>query len=159
MTNHNNLPLHSRVWIYQADRTLAPAEVNVVYERFDEFMKKWHSHGQPLSAAYEVRYDKFLILYVDEATAPVSGCSIDSSVAVVKSLEADLGIEFMNRQLIAWKEGIEIKQLPMSEFWAHRKAGLVTSETIVFNNLVKNKQEFLAGWEGPFSESWHATMW
>jgi hypothetical protein len=35
------------------------------------------------------------------------------------------------------------------------KAKAISKNTIVFNNLVANKQEYLEHWEVPASESWH----
>jgi hypothetical protein len=36
------------------------------------------------------------------------------------------------------------------------KSKAVTENTIVFNNLVVNKEEFLTQWEVPAHQSWHA---
>ncbi len=36
------------------------------------------------------------------------------------------------------------------------KERAISENTIVFNNLVNNKQEYLEFWEVPASESWHS---
>jgi hypothetical protein len=36
------------------------------------------------------------------------------------------------------------------------KQRAVSKNTIVFNNLVANKAEYLENWEVPASESWHS---
>jgi hypothetical protein len=123
------------------------------------FVEQWDAHGNELSASFDLRYNKFLILGVNEQQAGVSGCSIDKSVALVKELGNRYGVDFLNRTLIAWKEEGALKQTPMHEFWAMRKAGLITAKTDVFNNLVKTKEELDANWETQFESSWHNEMW
>jgi hypothetical protein len=36
---------------------------------------------------------------------------------------------------------------------------VVTDESIVFDNLVKNLAEYRSNWETRFNNSWHAEMW
>jgi hypothetical protein len=159
MSSYKNMPGDSRVWIYQCDRFLSGEEENVLRNGADAFVQQWNSHGADLDAAYELFFSKFLVFFVDESKAGVSGCSIDKSVALVKGLETELNVDFFNRTLIAYFDKDQLTQKPMHDFWALRKANIVTNETIVFNNLVKTKEEFEASWKVPFAESWHAEMW
>ena len=43
----------------------------------------------------------------------------------------------------------------MKAFRAMVKNKAVSTNTIVFNNLVANKEEYEQSWELPASESWH----
>jgi hypothetical protein len=45
---------------------------------------------------------------------------------------------------------------PLKEFRSLAKKRKVTTETIVFNNLVVDKEEYLSHWEGPVRNSWHS---
>lgn len=159
MKNYKDMPDHARVWIYQCNRFLSEGEQESVKSRASAFIEQWNSHGNELDATYELFYGKFLVFFVDEQQASVSGCSIDKSVALMKELENELGVGFFDRMLIAYKDGDKIEQKQMNDFWALRKANIVTNDTIVFNNLVANKGEFVNSWQVPFSESWHAEMW
>lgn len=154
-----NLAPSSRVWVYQANRFLNEAEVKKMHSDLHEFLNDWNAHGAKLSADAALVYDRFVVLMVDESQALASGCSIDKSVALVKSWETAFGLDFFDRMQILYKEGNKIKEDRMHDFWAKRKALLVNDDTIVFNNLVKNKAEFETLWEVPFKESWHASMW
>lgn len=87
-----------------------------------------------------------------------SGCSIDKSVAFVQDLERAYGITLMDRMLLAFKQGDAITVEKMSDFEAKVDAGEITEDTIVFNNLVANKKDFVSNWEVPLRESWHARM-
>lgn len=157
--NLDRLPSHSRVWIYQSDRPLSRTEQSFLNDHMSAFVKEWNAHGQQLSAGFDFLHDRFLILAVDEKQAAASGCSIDSSVAAIKALEKEIGVDFFNRQLVAYEtedSAIEVK--PLHDFWALRKAGVVNDETVVYNNLVKDLEEFNSSWRTSFGKSWHAEM-
>jgi hypothetical protein len=153
-----NLPKEARVWVYQCDRELHPEELAKLVAMLSSFVASWQVHGKPLPAGFSIKYNRFVILMADETVEAVSGCSIDSSVAAMKTASTTLGVDFFNRQLITWKENSEIKSAPMHQFWAMRKAGILTNDTVVFNNLVKTIADFETSWEVPFSRSWHAEM-
>ena len=68
-------------------------------------------------------------------------------------------VGFFNRQLILYMEEGELKGAKMHEFWAMRKAGVVTDDHLVFNNLIDKAGVFPDSWLVPFSQSWHADMW
>lgn len=153
------LPPHSRVWIYQANRKLTRTEESFIRDTMSDFIAQWAAHGQSLRAGFSLEHSRFLIIAVDEEQAQASGCSIDASVAVVKKLENELGVDFFDRQIVAYlgDEG-ELKTTRLHDFWALRKAGVVTDDTKVFNNLVKNIKEWKDSWLVPFGQSWHAEM-
>ncbi|MDG1158193.1 MAG: ABC transporter ATPase [Flavobacteriales bacterium] len=153
------LPDSSRVWVYQASRFLQENELLEIKKELMAFLSDWNAHGTRLSADARLVYDRFVVLMVDESQAMASGCSIDKSVALVKSWEQRFGLDFFDRMQILYKEGEEIKEQRMHDFWAMRKALLINDETIVFNNLVSNKAEFESSWEVPFKDSWHSKMW
>lgn len=153
------LPDSSRVWVYQANRFLQENELLEIKKDLMAFLSDWNAHGARLSADAILVYDRFVVLMVDESQTMASGCSIDKSVALIKSWEERFGLDFFDRMQILYKEGEEIKEQRMHEFWAMRKALLINDETIVFNNLVSNKAEFESSWEVPFKDSWHSKMW
>ena len=155
----NHLPDTSRVWIYPCDRFFNEEESKIVKEDLNNFLSSWEAHGKKLAADGELVDNKFLILMADENAAHVTGCSIDSSVAFVKSLEQKFGVNFFDRTQVNYLENGEIAQCHLNDFWARRKALVVTEDTIVFDNLVKNKGQFNSSWKVPFKDSWHQEMW
>lgn len=157
--NLNHLPDQTRIWIYQADRELTTSERQLVELEMKPFIDQWAAHGQPLSAGFEVRNNRWLIVGVDEVQAGASGCSIDASVHRIKAIGERIGVDFFNRTLVIWDDHGTQKCDPMHDFWARRKAGIVTDETPVFNNLARTLGELKKGEMVPFKESWHAEMW
>lgn len=159
ITVENNLSKESRVWIYAADRFFNPEEVLNIQTKLEKFIENWNAHGDKLFASGQLFDNKFLVFFVDEERVKISGCSIDSSVGFVKGIEEEFNVDLFNRMQVNYLEEGEIQQCSINDFWARRKANIVTEDTIVYDNLVKTKADFETKWKVPFKESWHQEMW
>ncbi|MFT6747744.1 MAG: hypothetical protein ACJAZ2_002101 [Glaciecola sp.] len=151
----NNLPDSSRVWVYQSNVKFTDDQLAVINSKLTDFLSSWDSHGAALQAAAQVLYDQFIVLFVDEGSQMATGCSIDKSVALIKSIESETGVDLMNRMNIAYQKADEIVVQKMMDFKSSIKSGDVNENTTVFNNLVQTKGEFLSSWQGPAKDSWH----
>ncbi|HTK18355.1 MAG TPA: hypothetical protein VL442_02530 [Mucilaginibacter sp.] len=145
----------SRVWIYQSDRELYEDEVKQLHEILNKFAAEWTAHNHQLKAKAEIRYNRFLILIVDENQAGASGCSIDKSVNFIKKLEQEFGITLLDRFNLAYREGEKVLSAPRDKFEDLLRSGKINSNTIVYNNLVQNLEQLETRWEVPFKDSWH----
>jgi len=148
----------SRVWIYQSDRKFSSAEEAEILNKLSAFTNQWKAHGNELMAKAEIRYGYFIILTVDESQAGVTGCSIDSSVRIIKEIEQVYQVDLFNRFNIAYKLNEEVKVQPKEDFETLVSIKQVTPQTIVFNNMVQNLEELNTKWEVPFEKSWHSTV-
>jgi hypothetical protein len=155
---YQELPPHSRVWIYQSDRILSENEVADINARAEEFITNWNAHGAALSAAFTLVNNLFLIFFVDESKAKASGCSIDSSVGFIKHIEKRFNLDLFNRLNIAYEVDGELGIAKMAEFQQLLAEGKLTEDTVVYNNLVATKEEFEKGWRTTVSSSWHAKL-
>lgn len=154
-TEYKNLPNNSRVWIYQSDREFTRQEVDLISQKATDFINQWTRHGDNLKGSFTIKYNQFLVLAVDENFNNVSGCSIDSSVRFVQQLENELAVDLMNKMNITFKDGKNINLVKLSDFQQFAKDRKITSETIVFNNMVNTKEDFESNWEVPAKQSWH----
>ena len=157
----NDIPNHARVWIYQADRPLSDSEVQHAQQRGQQFVEEWAAHGQDLRASVEIKYRHFLILTLDERHHAASGCSIDSSVGFIRSLQETLGkqgqpIDFFNRTLIALRTQDTVELVPLATLRAKLADGTMAPDTRMFNNLVETKAALQDGWLINLSDSWLA---
>ena len=150
-----NLPSHSRVWIYQSDRKFTTKEVGFISEKAILFIDQWTKHGSDLQGSFMIKYNQFLVLAVDEGFNNVSGCSIDSSVRFVQDVEKTLKVDMMNKMNISFRDGEFINSVNMNVFKEYVDNHKITSETIVFNNMISTKQDFKTLWEVPLTKSWH----
>ncbi len=57
---------NSRIWIYQANRELTTQEQTLIQQKLDAFVASWQAHGHQLAALAEIRYQRFVILAIDE---------------------------------------------------------------------------------------------
>lgn len=148
----------SRVWIYQSNRKFTAAEEVEILNRLEAFTSQWKAHGNELMAKAEIKYGFFIILTVDESQANVTGCSIDSSVRIIKEIEQAYQVDLFNRFNMAYKVGDDVIVNSKEDFETLVNIKQITPETIVFNNMVQNLQELDSKWEVPFKNSWHSTV-
>ncbi len=153
-----NISENSRVWIYQSNRPFTTDEQEAISHHLAVFIKEWQAHGQQLAAAFEIRYNRFIILSVDEEIAEASGCSIDKSVSLMKAIEQEFGLSLFDRLNIAYREGDEIKSCDRQDFESLIAEGKIHENSIVFNNLVQTKADLNTKWEVAFRQSWHAQV-
>jgi hypothetical protein len=159
MVPYEDFPAQARVWIYQSNRALTSEEVAHAQQRLQQFVKQWHSHGKPVRARAEVLHQHFVVLLVDENQASPSGCSIDSSVALVKELEREFDVDFFDRMTFTYLKDdgtvAAADRTTFADLYAQNKIG---EQTTVFNNLVATKAAFEQSWKVPLADSWHANM-
>jgi hypothetical protein len=151
-----NLPQESRIWIYQSSRKFSDEEVADIEKDLLQFIENWSAHGTSLEASFTIRYNRFIILSVNQEFHPATGCSIDSSVGFIQNLEQKYSVDLLDKMNVAFKQGEFITYKTLLEFKKLAKDKSVSENTIVFNNLVNTIEELNEGWEIPASESWHS---
>lgn len=145
---------NSRVWVYQASRLLSLQEAFDAEDKINAFVEEWQSHGAKVKAAGFLFFGQFVILMADESIATVSGCSTDSSVRFIKSLEATYGVSFFDRTTLAFIIKNKVQLLPLAQLQYAFDNGFVNGDTLYFNNLVATKAELENNWIIPVKESW-----
>ncbi|MBT8184341.1 MAG: ABC transporter ATPase [Eudoraea sp.] len=150
------LPESSRIWIYQANRSFTELEVEEIEALLSSFITDWTAHGAALKAGFEIKYNRFIVLALDQQQASASGCSIDASVHFMQQLERKFNVDLLDKMNVSYKQGEYIAYKPLADFKKMAKNRAVSRNTVVFNHLVANKGEYLTHWEVPASESWHA---
>lgn len=157
--NYHNYPPNSKVWVYQAKSKLTNEEVDFIRVRLDEFISEWESHGNLLKADFDIFYNLFVVIFVDEQGDNMCGRAQDASVKLMKELEAELETTFLNRMNVAYRVDNEnINLVSMDKFTSLAKDGTVNENTLVFNNTVTTKKEFDDNWEVPVKDSWHKQL-
>ncbi len=146
---------NSRTWVYQASRNLTDTESVELKKLASTFAAEWNSHGAPLKAAADVLYNRFLVMMVDEDAGAASGCSIDSSVQQIRSIQQKLNINLLDRMDLAYlnSDG-ELESVHASKISDAFEHGALTEETTVFNNTITSKTELETNWRIPLVKSW-----
>lgn len=149
------LPNESRIWIYQSNRPFKEEEVMQLNEEVAQFLKQWTAHGANLNAGFEIKHKRFIIIGLDQSQQGATGCSIDASVHFIQELEKKYEVDLLDKMNVSFKQGEFIAYKPLIDFKKIVKNRSVSPKTIVFNNLVNTKEEYLHEWEIPLEESWH----
>lgn len=150
----NSLPQTSRIWIYQADRPFTGQDKDLISRFLPQYCVGWAAHGQPLKASFDIRFDQFIIMAVDEEFNSTSGCSVDDSVRAIKEVEKTTSLNFFNRQLITFLKDDHVITLEMSTLKQKFTSGMWNEATLTFNNLVTAKYQLEKEWLVPAGSTW-----
>ncbi|RXG21078.1 ABC transporter ATPase [Leeuwenhoekiella aequorea] len=151
-----DLPANSRLWIYQSDRKFSEDELLKLQEALNSFLNDWTAHGASLNAGFEIKYDRFIVIGLDQSASAASGCSIDSQVRFIQQIEKEFEVVLLDKMNVTYIQNDRVHFKPLADFKKMAKEGAVGKKTIVFNNLVNTKEEYLEFWEVPAIESWHS---
>jgi hypothetical protein len=151
-------PDQAKVWVYQSSKHFDKDEMDYLKVQLDDFVSEWVSHGKLLKATTEVFYDLFVVFFVNEQGDTMCGRAQDASVNLMKRLEGELEVSFLDRMVQSYKKGeaIEVVRMGDYETLIHNKE--IDENTIVFNNMVTTKVDFENFWEVPVKNSWHKQL-
>ena len=152
----SNFRPETKLWIYAFSRKLDAGETTLVYSVLKNFVDEWKSHQHDVRGAFEIVHNQF-ILIAAESDNGISGCSIDSSVAVFKWLKAQHNLDALDRSFVFYRDGDVVRTTTRPDFQQLVDSGKVNSDTKVFNNTITTVGDLHAGkWQLPLSQSWHA---
>ena len=150
------LSAESRVWIYQGSRPFIPPDEELMSKALKKFCEQWNAHGQALKSSFRIEKNQFVVMAVDEDFHNPSGCSIDSSVGVLRQIHAATGVDLLDRSRVSFMLEGNVTLIPLTELKAGFASGRLLPSTPVFNTLVATKAEFEGKWEIPAEKSWMA---
>ena len=146
----------SRVWIYQSSRLFFISEALEMEDMLNDFTANWKSHGTPVKGFANLFFGRFIVLMADETATGVSGCSTDSSVHLIKSIEEKYKVQMFDRQNLAFIVKDKIEVIPLSQLDYAVENNFINAGTLYFNNTVLSKKEMVEKWIIPVKDSWLA---
>lgn len=144
----------SRVWIYQSNRPFNEQEILEINEQLQQFTAQWNAHGAPVKGWGQVVLNQVIILIADESQTTVSGCSTDSSVRIIKSIERQYEVNMFDRLLLGFIVKDKVQLLPMAQVPYALEKGYIDENTLYLNNTVLTRQELDTQWLVPLKDSW-----
>lgn len=147
---------NSRVWVYQSSRAFIEKEEREVNEQLYQFYTQWQTHGEPVKGWAKLLFNQFIVFMADESQSQVSGCSTDSSVRIVKSIERQYDVNMFDRMVLTFLVNSKAQMLPVNQVQYALDKGYIQVDTPLFNNVVGTKQELMNNWLIPLNESWLA---
>lgn len=148
----------SRVWIFQSNRPFSEKEITEIDMQLEHFYLQWKAHQLDVKGWAKVIFDRFIIVLADEeASHIVSGCSTDSMVRVIKSLERQYSINLFDRLVLNFMINQKIQALPYQQLNFALDNQYINGDTLYFDNTVENKKDLSTKWLIPLKESWLKT--
>ena len=144
----------SKVWIYQSSRLFLISESLDMEELLHDFARNWKSHGVPVKGFATLFFGRFIILMADETATGVSGCSTDSSVHLIKSIEKKFNVDMFHRESLAFIIKDKVELLPLSQLQYAIQNKFISRNTLYFNNTITTRAELISKWIIPAGETW-----
>lgn len=152
----SDLDFEARVWVYQGNRELTNEEAGILTETLKSALDTWEAHGKPLTASGKVFEHRFVVIGVDERDELPSGCSIDKSVHWLQQIGSQMNIDFFDRSLAYLDENNKVHTIPVPKIKEAVNNETIVSSTIVFDNQVATKAQWMNRWKAPASKTWLA---
>lgn len=150
----SSLPDSSRVWVFLANRILAPNESMDLQKIIEDFVGKWQTHGADLTAGYEVFGNAALIVAVDESKTPPSGCSIDKVFRLLQDFGAEKSVDFLSRTLVGKLVENTVTIFTKQEAVEAFNSGELKDNTLVIDTLVADLSAYKNNFKIAFKNHW-----
>ena len=152
-----NMADGSRTWVYLSNEKLSEKHQQLIKEGLAEFCSTWSVHGQPLPSSFMILEDQFVVLVADETQLSASGCSIDSSVNALKTLQQKIGVDFFDRNLVPFEIEGQVVVIRRSDLMRKLESGQWDDTTTTFNIHSARLSEVLSRWRIQAGETWLKT--
>ena len=147
---------NSRTWIYQSNRLFTLSEALQIEQILQDFTNQWVSHKETVKGYANLLFGQFIIIMADD-NVNVSGCSIDSSVRLIKDIEKRFNVSMFERTTLAFVVKEKVELIPIGQLNYAITNGFITADTVYFNNTILTKKELLENWMIPVKSSWLAS--
>ncbi|MCL6258619.1 hypothetical protein M3O96_05940 [Aquiflexum sp. TKW24L] len=151
----DQMPSDARIWTYTSTRKFDNKELEIISSRLSKFCEQWNTHGALMPTSYDIRFDQVIILAVDESQLGASGCSIDSSVRLLREIETEMNIDLLNQGKVSFlNEANNLEVNPILGIKSKVTTGILHAETIVLNPVIQRKSDLEKNWKISAKESW-----
>jgi len=153
--DYNLIPEDAKVWVYPSNRKFYSTEIEEIEAKIKSFIENWKTEDENFKATYKFLYNRFIIIFADDANSPLTNFDIDTSVSFILSLQEEYGIELLDKMNTCFKQGEFVQYKDLKDFKKLLKNKSVTAKSIIFDNLITTKLDFENNWEIPIEGSWY----
>ena len=143
----NDIPKWCKLWIFPSSRKFYPQEISELQESIEKFLNEWTLNGTPIINSYQVKYDRFIIIAVDNSEISLSVESIDTLTNFIIELQKKYDLMLLDKINVCYKQGEFVQYKDLKEFKKLIKARGVSQKTIVFDNMISTVEELEFDWE------------
>jgi hypothetical protein len=153
--DYKSISNDAKVWVYPSSRKFYPAEIPEIEQKLKEFVENWKLEDENFKVSYQFLYDRFIILVADDSETALTNADIDASVAFILQLQETYKVALLDKMNACFKQGEYVQYKELKDFKKLLKNKAVTSKTIIFDNLINNKEDLENYWELAIEDSWY----
>ncbi len=153
------LPGSATLWIFGAVAPFNDEHIRILNQRMPAHLAAWAAHGEDVSAGWDVRYNRFILIGIDERTTSLTGCSQDSMRENIRQFSRDIDSEIIlgSSHVFYRDANADIHCVTRQEFKKLIDTSIINENTIVFDNTIEKVEYLQQGkWEIPVRTAWHA---
>tara|TARA_R110001583_G_scaffold83631_2_gene220679 strand:- start:2892 stop:3377 length:486 start_codon:yes stop_codon:yes gene_type:complete len=154
IVDFKQIPDEAKLWVFPSSRKFYPQEIAGLKEQIEDFLNEWDDQGILLKCSYHLKYDRFIIVAVDDSKNSLSIEAHDELNAFIQDLEKKYNIILIDKMNVCYKQGEFVQYKDLIEFKKMMKAKGVSQKTTVFNNMLTYKSELKYNWEINIMDSW-----
>jgi hypothetical protein len=153
--DYNTILEDAKVWVYPSSRKFYPTEIEEVEQKIKTFVENWKADDENFKASYQFLYNRFIIFVADVSETIITNADIDASVSFILELQETYKIELLDKMNACFKQGEFVQYKELKDFKKLVKNKAVNGKTIIFDNLVNNKEDLENFWEISLENSWY----
>ena len=142
------------IWIYQGDHTLSKEDTSLILREVSPFLVQWAPHGKELQCAADILYNRFLVLGVEKGTQPLSCCTIDTSIQLMRDLQVQFKINFLDKKTVIFKNGALLIAVPMDQIKQAIQQEKISTAMWVFDPTITRKKDLKNQFLLPVKDAW-----
>jgi hypothetical protein len=154
MNNWDQIANNGKVWLYGAKRRLLTNELRYIDQALSQFCREWAAHGEKLNCGFQIKDEQFILIAVDEGNVTASGCSIDSSVGLIKNIDKQFDLDLFNRLRVYHMDDGNLETTDLHVARENIGIGKWRPNDLIINTTALKKEAIENEWLLPISKSW-----
>jgi hypothetical protein len=153
--DYTSISNDAKVWVYPSSRKFYPTEIEEIEQKVKQFVESWKLEDENFKVSYQLLYNRFIILVADDTETSLTNADIDASVSFILQLPVTYKVELLDKMNACFKQGEYVQYKDLKDFKKLLKNKAVTAKTIIFDNLINNKEDLENFWEITIENSWY----
>ncbi|KGL60164.1 hypothetical protein SAMN04487762_0096 [Polaribacter sp. Hel1_33_78] len=153
--DYTSISNDAKVWVYPSDRKFYSTEIDEIEKKIKKFAENWKLEDENFKVSYRFLYNRFIILVADDSETTLTNADIDTSVSFILQLQETYKVNLLDKMNVCFKQGEYVQYKELKDFKKLVKNKAVTAKTIIFDNLINNKEDLENYWEIAIEDSWY----
>lgn len=149
----NRLTENHKIWFYGFSKKLKEAEIIDIEKMLEAFVEQWTSHGKPVKAKSYLVGKQLIVFTVDNSFLEASGCSIDSSVNLIREINSKYHLDIFNRLKLGVLVKGQLEYFTPTQIREEIISGNLSEQSLCVNEQIVNSSDH-KNMIIPINQSW-----